>query len=125
MLFAHRYGQTNCFVGPSLKYGVFAINDTDAFLISYRAARNMAFQGLSPSRGEVVQLLEIDGTSIVGTKVKAPFGVVPEVYVLPMESVKATKAWVYIFHLYSDTQDIFNRELASSLLCPRTHQTIT
>ena len=102
-LFGCRYGQTNCFVGPSLKYGVFAINDKDAFLVSHRAARNMAFQGLSPSRGEVAQLVEIDGASIVGTKVKAPFGVIPEVYVLPMESVKATKVRrTHLFHLYSD-----------------------
>ena len=68
----------------------------------------MAFQGLSPSRGEVVQLVEIDGTSIVGTKVNAPFGVIPEVYVLPMESVKATKArQSHLFHLDSDTQGIY------------------
>lgn len=68
----------------------------------------MAFQGLSPSRGEVVQLLEIDGASIVGTKVKAPHGVIPEVYVLPMESVKATKARQFdLFPLYDDTQGIY------------------
>ncbi|KAG8215233.1 hypothetical protein J3R82DRAFT_8779 [Butyriboletus roseoflavus] len=99
------YGQTNCFVGPSLKYGIFAINDNDAFLVSYRAARNMAFQGLSPSRGEIVQLLEIDGASIVGTKVKAPFGVIPEVYVLPMESVKATKGTGVVTSVPSDSPD--------------------
>lgn len=68
----------------------------------------MAFQGLSPSRGEVVQLVEIDGASIVGTKVNAPFGVIPEVYVLPMESVKATKARPpHSFHSHSDTQDMY------------------
>ncbi|KAG9311069.1 hypothetical protein JVU11DRAFT_8974 [Chiua virens] len=50
---------------------------------------------LSPSRREIVQLLEIDGASIVGTKVNAPFGVIPEVYLLPMESVKTTKAEYY------------------------------
>ncbi|KAF8130297.1 hypothetical protein EV363DRAFT_1335768 [Boletus edulis] len=99
------YGQTNCFVGPSLKYGVFAINDKDAFLVSYRAARNMAFQGLSPARGEVVQLVEIDGASIVGTKVKAPFAVIPEVYVLPMETVKATKGTGVVTSVPSDSPD--------------------
>ncbi|KAF8556757.1 leucyl-tRNA synthetase [Imleria badia] len=99
------YGQTNCFVGPSLKYGVFAINDKDAFLVSYRAARNMAFQGLSPARGEVEQLVEIDGASIVGTKVKAPFAVIPEVYVLPMESVKATKGTGVVTSVPSDSPD--------------------
>ncbi|KAG9311057.1 hypothetical protein JVU11DRAFT_8960 [Chiua virens] len=74
------YGQTNCFVGPSLK--------------------------ASPqSRGEIVQLLEIDGASIVGTKVNAPFGVIPEVYVLPMESVKATKGTGVVTSVPSDSPD--------------------
>lgn len=94
--------------------------------MSYRAARNMAFQGLSPSRGEVVQLVEIDGASIVGTKVKAPFGVIPEVYVLPMESVKATKVpQCRSIHFYNDTQDIYDRELALSPPYPPIRPTIT
>lgn len=51
----------------------------------------MAFQGISTPRGEVQQLLEIDGSKLVGTKVKAPFGINPVVYVLPMDNVLATK----------------------------------
>ena len=27
-----RYGQTNCFVGTGIKYGIFAMNDKEAFL---------------------------------------------------------------------------------------------
>ena len=86
-----RYGQTNCFVGTAIKYGVFAINDKEAYVCTYRAARNMAFQGIITPRGEINQLLEIDGSKIVGTKIKAPFAIHPEVYVLPMENVLATK----------------------------------
>jgi leucyl-tRNA synthetase len=78
-------------VGTAIKYGVFAINDKEAFLCTYRAARNMAFQGISTPRGNVDQLLEIDGTKIIGTKIKAPFAINPEVYVLPMDNVLATK----------------------------------
>lgn len=51
----------------------------------------MAFQGLSPERGQTQQLLEIDGAALVGTKIKAPFGLAPEVHVLPMDNVLATK----------------------------------
>jgi hypothetical protein len=51
----------------------------------------MAFQGISTPRGEVTQLSEIEGSKLVGTKVKAPFAVYPEVWVLPMENVLATK----------------------------------
>ena len=89
-----RYGQTNCFVGPALKYGVFAANDEEAYVCTMRAARNMAFQGAFKPHGQVNQLLEIDGSKIVGTKIKAPFALNPEVYVLPMETVLATKVSV-------------------------------
>ncbi len=85
------YGQTNCFVGPTLKYGVFAVNEKEAFVCTDRAARNMAFQGVFSTRGQVHKLLDIDGSKIVGTKIKAPLAIHPEVYVLPMETVLATK----------------------------------
>ncbi|KAJ6614647.1 hypothetical protein B0H10DRAFT_2263133 [Mycena sp. CBHHK59/15] len=85
------YGQTNCFVGTAIKYGIFAMSDTEAFVCTYRAARNMAFQGISKTRGDIHQLLEIDGAKLVGTRVKAPFAINPEVYVLPMDNVLPTK----------------------------------
>ncbi len=85
------YGQTNCFVGPNLTYGLFAVNDKEAFVCTQRAARNMAFQGVTSVKGEVNQLLEIEGSKMVGTKIRAPFAINPEVYVLPMESVLPDK----------------------------------
>lgn len=87
----NRYGQTNCFVGTAIKYGVFAGKNDEAYVCTYRAARNMAFQGILPKAGEVTQLAEIDGANLVGTKIKAPFGVHQEVYVLPMDNVLPTK----------------------------------
>ncbi|KAL4077451.1 hypothetical protein J3A83DRAFT_4213723 [Scleroderma citrinum] len=99
------YGQTNCFVGPNIKYGVFAVNDTDAYVCTYRAARNMAFQGIFPVRGEIPQLLDILGSDLVGTKLKAPLGVMPEVYVLPMENVKDTKGTGVVTSVPSDSPD--------------------
>jgi leucyl-tRNA synthetase len=51
----------------------------------------MAFQGLSPERSKIEQLMEIDGAVMVGTKIKASFELVPEVYVLHMDNVLATK----------------------------------
>ncbi|KAG1234959.1 hypothetical protein G6F68_018947 [Rhizopus microsporus] len=38
------YGQTNCFVGPDIKYGVYKVNENEAFVVTERAARNMAYQ---------------------------------------------------------------------------------
>jgi leucyl-tRNA synthetase len=91
-----RYGQTNCFVGTAIKYGVFAVGDNEAYVCTHRAARNMAFQGIITPRGEINQLLEIDGAKMVGTKINAPFAINPEVYVLPMENVLATKVRVAV-----------------------------
>ncbi|EGN94714.1 hypothetical protein SERLA73DRAFT_96086 [Serpula lacrymans var. lacrymans S7.3] len=99
------YGQTNCFVGTAIKYGVFAINQTEAYVCTYRAARNMAFQGISTPRGNIDQLLELDGIKIVGTKIKAPFAINPEVYVLPMDNVLSTKGTGVVTSVPSDSPD--------------------
>lgn len=99
------YGQTNCFVGTGIKYGVFAMNDKEAFLCTLRAARNMAFQGLTTPRGNVDQLVEISGDKLIGTRIKAPFSLNPEVYVLPMDNVLATKGTGVVSSVPSDSPD--------------------
>ncbi|KAI0312264.1 hypothetical protein OF83DRAFT_1147006 [Amylostereum chailletii] len=99
------YGQTNCFVGTSIKYGVFVANDKEAYVCTPRAARNMAFQGIFDVRGQLNQLLELDGSQIVGSKIKAPLSVYPEVYVLPMDNVLATKGTGVVTSVPSDSPD--------------------
>ncbi|KAI0742680.1 leucine-tRNA ligase [Daedaleopsis nitida] len=101
------YGQTNCFVGTQIKYGVFAINDQEAYVCTYRAARNMAFQGITAVRGQVNQLAEVEGSLLVGTKIKAPLSINPEVYVLPMENVLPTKGTGVVTSVPSDSPDDF------------------
>ncbi|KAL5525184.1 CDC60 [Sanghuangporus sanghuang] len=99
------YGQTNCFVGTSIKYGLYAGKNNETYVCTYRAARNMAFQGITETAGQVNQLAEIDGSLLVGTKVKAAFSVNPEVYVLPMENVLATKGTGVVTSVPSDSPD--------------------
>ncbi|KAF9054244.1 hypothetical protein BJ165DRAFT_696298 [Panaeolus papilionaceus] len=101
------YGQTNCFVGTGIKYGLFAVNDQEAFVCTLRAARNMAFQGTITPRGNIQQLAEIDGSKIVGTKISAPFAINPQVYVLPMDNVLATKGTGVVTSVPSDSPDDF------------------
>ncbi|KAF9496052.1 leucyl-tRNA synthetase [Pleurotus eryngii] len=101
------YGQTNCFVGTAIKYGVFAVSDKEAYLCTYRAARNMTYQGVFSPRGQIQQLVEIDGSKLVGTKIKAPFAINPEVYVLPMDNVLATKGTGVVTSVPSDSPDDF------------------
>ena len=51
----------------------------------------MTFQSIFDVRGQMNQLAELGGVEIVGSKIKAPFSVYPEVYVLPMDNVLPTK----------------------------------
>lgn len=84
---------------------MFAANEKEAYLCTYRAARNMTFQGIITPRGEVNKLAEVEGASLIGTKIKAPLAVNPEVYVLPMESVLATKGTGVVTSVPSDSPD--------------------
>lgn len=93
-----RYGQTNCFVGPTVTYGLYPSSSKKGsteevlYLITPRAARNMAFQGLLKEADKIVGMVgEVKGSELIGTKVNAPNAVYKEVYVLPMDSVSATK----------------------------------
>ncbi|CAO1622884.1 unnamed protein product [Parajaminaea phylloscopi] len=99
------YGQTNCFVGPAIEYGLFQINDTDVYLCTDRAARNMAYQGITKERGEVKKIASIKGENLLGTLIKAPFGIYPEVYILPMQTVLATKGTGVVTSVPSDSPD--------------------
>jgi leucyl-tRNA synthetase len=99
------YGQTNCFVGTGITYGIFQASETEAYLISDRAARNMAYQGVFEERGKTVKLAEISGADLIGTKVSPAFGFHKEIYVLPMEGVLATKGTAVVSCVPSDSPD--------------------
>ncbi|KAF9477977.1 leucyl-tRNA synthetase [Pholiota conissans] len=101
------YGQTNTFVGTGIKYGIFAANDQEAYLCTLRAARNMAFQGAITPRGHIEQLAEIEGSKLIGTKIRPPFALTPEVYVLPMDNVLPTKGTGVVTSVPSDSPDDF------------------
>lgn len=85
------YGQTNCFVGPALDYGAFEITKDEVFICTERSALNLAYQGYAQTEGKVVKLAALKGEELVGCRVKAPLAKYDHVYVLPMESVLATK----------------------------------
>lgn len=100
------YGQTNCFIGPNIEYGLYEASDSELWLVTERAARNMAFQGIfDRPEGVFNKVVSIKGADVVGTKVNPPFGVVPEVYVLPMEGVLPTKGTGVVTSVPSDSPD--------------------
>ncbi|KAK4046224.1 cytosolic leucyl tRNA synthetase [Microbotryomycetes sp. JL201] len=106
------YGQTNCFVGKTIKYGLYASSSTIGsreevlYFVSHRAARNMAFQGLLKADGEEpVPIAEFTGSQVIGSKVAAPLAVHGEVYVVPMETVSASKGTAVVSCVPSDSPD--------------------
>ncbi|KAG9234549.1 hypothetical protein BJ875DRAFT_542830 [Amylocarpus encephaloides] len=102
------YGQTCCFVGPKITYGVFKVSDKEFYIITDRAARNMAYQGIFPQNGVYEKVAELIGSSCVGTVVIAPLSVHEDgVRILPMESVLPTKGTGVVSCVPSDSPDDF------------------
>lgn len=100
------YGQTSCFVSPTIKYGLFKVTDTEYFVCSERAARNMAYQpGIFPEWGVYPQVASFTGKQVIGTMVNAPLSAHKEVYILPMETVKDTKGTAVVTCVPSDSPD--------------------
>lgn len=101
------YGQTNCYVGPSLEYGIFIANDKEAYIVTDRAARNMAYQGVFEKSGEIIKVAELIGSELIGIPLKAPLAQFEKVYMLPMEGVLATKGTGVVTSVPADSPDDF------------------
>ncbi|KAK3939257.1 leucine--tRNA ligase, cytoplasmic [Diplogelasinospora grovesii] len=101
------YGQTCCFVGPNLKYGVFKASEKEYFVITERAAKNMAYQGIFAQEGVIEKAADLVGSDIIGTLVNAPLSFHPQVRVLPMDTVLATKGTGVVTSVPSDSPDDF------------------
>ncbi|KAI8985496.1 leucyl-tRNA synthetase [Pilobolus umbonatus] len=105
------YGQTNCFVGTEITYGVYNVDGKNAYLCTERAARNMSMQKIfldkdgKPTEAKIECLVKIKGSDVVGTKIHAPLSTYPAVYVLPMEGVLATKGTGVVTSVPSDSPD--------------------
>lgn len=101
-LASNRYGQTACFVGPALVYGLYPSRATEKspevlYLITARSARNMAFQGLLREEDKIEGFVgEVKGGELIGCKVGAPNSIYGEVWVLPMDTVLATKVHPFL-----------------------------
>lgn len=100
------YGQTCCFVSPKITYGVFKASEKEYYIVTERAARNMAYQGIFATDGVIEKVAEIHGSDIVGTKVHAPLSCHKEgVWVLPMETILPTKGTGVVTSVPSDSPD--------------------
>ncbi|RKO97525.1 hypothetical protein CXG81DRAFT_9001 [Caulochytrium protostelioides] len=100
------YGQTSCFVGTTLTYGLYETAKGEIYVCSERAARNMAWQDVfGLGKGQMKQVATLKGTELVGLPLSAPLSCYDTVYSLPMENVLATKGTAVVTSVPSDSPD--------------------
>lgn len=110
------YGQTCCFVSPKINYGVFKASDNEYYICTVRAFKNMAYQDLTPVRGDYTPTLTINGSLLVGSKIHAPLAIHENLRILPMETILENKGTGVVTCVPSDspddyvtTRDLFNK----------------
>lgn len=99
------YGQVCCWAQPEGAYGVFEVSENEAWVCSARAARNMAFQGLSRVPEKASCICEITGQELMGTPLNAPLAQYPVVHVLPMLTINPEKSTGIVTCVPSDSPD--------------------
>ncbi|KAH7731926.1 leucine--tRNA ligase [Aphelenchoides avenae] len=104
------YGQTNCYLHPDINYSVFYAgpNEDEIFVATARAARNMAYQGMTAENGKIRYLpgLEkVPGAQLLGAALKAPLSQFDRVYALPMLTIKDDKGTGVVTSVPSDSPD--------------------
>lgn len=96
------FGQTNCWVGPEIEYGIFANDLSDeVYVCTDRAIRNLAHQ----DQGAFERLGAIRGSELLGRQVIAPLSAYGQVYVLPMLSISASKGTGIVTSVPSNSPD--------------------
>lgn len=99
------YGQTNAWVLPDGKYGAFEVNETDVFILSKRAALNLAYQNHSRVPEKPTCLLDLTGHDLIGLPLRSPLSVNKVIYALPMLSILMDKGTGIVTSVPSDAPD--------------------
>ena len=99
------YGQTNCFVLPEGEYGLYQMINNEYFIVSDQAARNFAYQEMTPEFGKYECLAKLTGFDLIGKALKAPLSPYEKVYALPMSTISMTKGTGIVTSVPSDSPD--------------------
>lgn len=99
------YGQTNCFILPTGTYGCFEMKNDEIFICSERAARNMAFQGLTKEDEKVSCIAEVEGSELIGCGLKGPLTKYEKIYLWPMTTISMEKGTGIVTSVPSDAPD--------------------
>ncbi|VFR01830.1 unnamed protein product [Cuscuta campestris] len=99
------YGQTNAWVLPDGKYGAFEINETDVFIMTERAAINLAYQNFSRFPQKPTCLVQLNGCDLIGLPLKSPLSLNDTIYALPMLTILTDKGTGIVTSVPSDAPD--------------------
>ncbi|XP_042478314.1 leucine--tRNA ligase, cytoplasmic [Macadamia integrifolia] len=99
------YGQTNAWVLPDGNYGAFEIDQTDVFIVTARAALNLAYQEKSRFPQEPTCLVELTGYDLIGLPLKSPLSFNETIYSLPMLTILTDKGTGIVTSVPSDSPD--------------------
>ncbi|KAJ4846934.1 hypothetical protein Tsubulata_010336 [Turnera subulata] len=99
------YAQTNAWVLPDGKYGAFEINETDVFILTERAALNLAYQNHSRIPQKPSCLLELTGRDLIGLRLHSPLALNQVIYTLPMLTILTDKGTGIVTCVPSDSPD--------------------
>uniref|UniRef100_A0A0E0M0N2 leucine--tRNA ligase n=1 Tax=Oryza punctata TaxID=4537 RepID=A0A0E0M0N2_ORYPU len=86
---------------------VMRINDTDVFVLTSRAALNLAYQGLSKVPEKPTCLAELSGNDLIGLPLKSPLSFNEIIYALPMLTILTDKGTGIVTSVPSDSPDDF------------------
>jgi len=99
------YGQTNCFILPEGKYGLYEMKNDEFFVMSHRAAQNFAWQEMTKEDCKYPCLANVTGQEIIGKRLKTPLTKYEFVYALPMPTISMTKGTGIVTSVPSDSPD--------------------
>jgi len=99
------YGQTNCYILPTGRYGAYVMRNDEIFICSERAAKNLAFQDLTKEYAIAECLAEIDGSDLLGTPLKSPLTSYERIFLWPMLSISMDKGTGIVTSVPSDSPD--------------------
>ena len=108
------YGQTNCWILPHEKdgseawYGVYETHvANEVAIVGEQAARNMAFQGLTPAFGNASPpaIMMVKGRDLIGLPLKSPLTSLTPIYTLPLLTISMRKGTGVVTSVPSDAPD--------------------
>lgn len=105
-------GQTNCWVSPTITYGAYAVKnksgEEDIFIMTPRAARNMAYQNFVVNGATGVDpqaLFTVEGAKMLGLPLSAFLCPYKTIYTLPMHTITEAKGTGIVMCVPSDSPD--------------------